>query len=91
MITVFQLFHGGMNLSLESFLARNNSQVTRGHEWKLLKPRARSLIRRNAFSTRVVNDWNSLPTEVVSAGSVNQFKARLDRHWAAIMYETPYP
>jgi len=34
---------------------------------------------------RVVEDWNSLPDEVVSAGTVNSFKG-LDRHWRKRMY-----
>ena len=90
MIAVYQLFHGGVDASPEIFLTRNISERTRGHQWKLQKPRARALVRRNAFSTRVVNAWNALPTEVVSADTVNQFKARLDRHWASAMYDTPY-
>ena len=56
--------------------------ITRGHEWKLLKPRAVSRVRRNAFSVRVINEWNALPPSVVAAPSLNAFKARLDRHWA---------
>ena len=91
MITVYQLIHGGMDIPPGKFLSMNNSRLTRGHPWKLHKPRAKSLIRRNTFSSRIVNDWNSLPAKVVSAATVNQFKARLDRHWANIMYDTPYP
>ena len=91
MITVYQLLHGGMALTPEEFLTRNESDRTRGHRWKLDKPRARKLVRRNAFSTRIVNDWNSLPDSVVSATSVNQFKARLDNHWKNKMYDLPFP
>ena len=87
MITVYQLLHGGMAVDPETFLKRNCSEQTRGHPWKLRKPRASSLTRRNTFSTRVVNDWNSLPASVVSASSINQFKARLDKHWASLMYD----
>ena len=87
MITVYQLLHGGMAVDPETFLKRNCSEQTRGHSWKLRKPRASSLTRRNTFSTRVVNDWNSLPASVVSAQSINQFKARLDKHWASLMYD----
>ena len=88
---VYQLIHGGMDIPSEKFLSMNNSQLTRGHPWKLHKPRARALIRRNAFSSHIVNDWNLLPDEVVSADSVNKFKNRLDHHWANTMYATPYP
>ena len=35
-------------------------------------------LRRNFFSQRVVALWNTLPTEVQSAPSVDQFKIRYD-------------
>ena len=90
MVTVYQLFHGGVDVPSETFLTRNDSELTRGHQWKLWKPRAKTLVRRNAFSIRVVNDWNGLPAAVVSAASLNAFKAELDRHWKNAMYDTPY-
>ena len=46
-------------------------------------------IRRQCFSLRVVNDWNALPAEVVSAPSLNLFKAQMDAHWANICYHIP--
>lgn len=89
MVTVYQLLHGGIDVPPERFLTRNESESTRGHSWKLRKPRAETLTRRNVFSTRIVNDWNSLPESVVSAETVNGFKTQLDRHWRNIMFETP--
>ena len=38
------------------------------------------LQRSNFFSVRVVNSWNQLPEEVISAKTVNSFKNRLDKH-----------
>ena len=89
MITVYQMLQGGMEVNHDMFLTRNNAERTRGHQWKLEKPSARSLTRRNTFSTRIINDWNSLPASMVSASSVNQFKARLDQHWVTLMYIIP--
>ena len=80
MITVFQLLHAEIAIEPEWFLHRSTSNQTRGHQWKLLKSRANTLTRRNALSTRVINAWNALLAAVVSATSVDQFKARLDRH-----------
>ena len=40
MITVYQLLHGGMAVDPETFLKQNCSEQTRGHPWKLRKPRA---------------------------------------------------
>ena len=91
MVTVYQLLHGGMDVSPEKFLKRNISELMRGHKWKLHKPRAKTLTRRNAFSTRIVNDWNSLPPSVVSAETVNSFKNRLDKHWTNVMFDSPNP
>ena len=28
-----------------------------------------------------INDWNSLPANIVNATSLNQFKNLLDEHW----------
>ena len=90
MIAVYQVLHGGMDIPPDLLLARNDSGRTRGHQWKLNKPRATTLTRRNSFSVRTINDWNALPASVVSSESLNVFKARLDRHWANIMYDTPF-
>ena len=37
----------------------------------------------------ITNMWNSLPDSVVMADTVNQFKNRLDKHWAnyAFLYD----
>ena len=50
-----------------------NNVRTRGHRLKLVKNRSRLDIRKNFFSQRVVNDWNSLPEVVVEAESINSF------------------
>ena len=91
MLTVYQLLRGGMDVQAEKFVTRHEYDQTRGHAWKLYKPRATSLTRRNAFSIRIVNDWNALPASVVAAESLSRFKARLDRHWSNIMYDLPHP
>ena len=54
---------------------------TRGHSKRVEKPQCKSLVRRNAFSQRMANDWNALPDAVVMSGSINQFKARIGRWW----------
>ena len=54
---------------------------TRGHSKRVEKTQCKSLVRRNAFSQIMANDWNALPDAVVMSGSINQFKARLERWW----------
>ena len=40
------------------------------------------LIDQTYFFNRIVNNWNSLPREVVGAGSLNAFKNLLDSLWS---------
>ena len=60
----------------------SHSHITRGHDVRLRKSRAKYDLRKYFFSNRVVNVWNSLPGRVVNADSVNCFKSRLDKFWA---------
>ena len=50
--------------------------VTRGHSYKLYKPRCTANVRVNFFASRVVNIWNSLP-DSVSFVSLCTFKRNL--------------
>ena len=62
-------------------LVAGSSYVTRGHDFRLQKIRARYDLRKYHFTNRVVNMWNSLSSYVVSAESVNCFKNLLDDFW----------
>ena len=58
---------------------RINNFSTRGHDWKLEKrEHINSQVRKGWFAIRVVNPWNSLPSNVVNAPSIATFKTRLD-------------
>ena len=89
MILAYQIFHGGVDIQPDIFSNQATESTTRGHRWKLKKPRAESRVRRNAFATRIVNDWNSLPPSIVDAPSLNAFKSNLDAYWADIVFATP--
>ena len=89
MIKVYQIIHSDLDLLPESFFSTARDARTRGHQWKLSKEQAQTRVRRQCFSARVVNDWNALPVAVVTAPTLNQFKAQLDTHWASIRYYIP--
>jgi len=57
---------------------RTAGPATRGHSLKLEKRDCKNQIRTNFFAYTVVNVWNSLPEDVVTASSVNCLKGRLD-------------
>ena len=86
MIEVYKRFHGGYDDEFP-WLQLDGGDRTRNHGYKLKKIRVQSRQKRKSFSVRVVNDWNSLPPEVVNAPTMNAFKDRLDRHWADHLYE----
>ena len=50
---------------------------------KIEKSRYKKEIGRHWFSNRVVDEWNGLSRQVVSARTIESFKRRLDRHMDA--------
>jgi len=72
-------------------LGMANSSITRGHNLKLSRLTCRSRVRHDYFSQRIVEYWNSLPSDVVNASSVNSFKGRLDKHWKDFMFTLELP
>ena len=81
MIETFKIISGKDNISTDTFFELDRNSVTRGHNYKLVKPRSRLNIRKFSFGHRVVDHWNSLPWEVVNSVSLDQFKARIDLHF----------
>ena len=79
-LQVYRIINKIDNLDYKDFFIKNERD-TRGHKWKFIKPTAISKLRQNTFSVRVINDWNSLPTEVVESPSLNSFKNALEKHW----------
>ena len=55
-----------------------NTNPTRSNGLKLYKNRFNTAIRGHSFSQRIVNDWNTLPHEIVSAPNVLIFKTKVD-------------
>ena len=58
----------------------NPDLATRGHTYKLAKIRSTTKTRTNFFTNRIVDPWNNLPQNIVSAPTLNSFKNRLDNH-----------
>ena len=58
----------------------NESKITRGHNFTLVKKQSRLDVRKFSFSQRTINVWIKLSTGCVHAGSVNMFKNRIDKY-----------
>ena len=88
MIVIYKILSGKCRLDKDKLFPVVPS-ITRGHKWKVFKSRAHSEVRQRALSIRVINDWNSLPANVVSANSLASFKSRLDKCWETKQYDPP--
>ena len=86
MIETYKLLHNYYDIPVEQLLPLSNNTRTRGHALKIAKPYARLNLRKNFFCNRIVDDWNSLPSEVVSADTLSSFKAKLDALWLEKFY-----
>ena len=89
-ILTYQIMHGLLDLPCDNFFQNATVGTTRGNTRKVAKPHAQSRIRKNHWSIRTINDWNSLPDSVITATSLNQFKAQLDKHWSQELYKHPW-
>ena len=80
LIETFKIIKGFSKVDYTKWFTLSHNHRTRGHRYKLNKPKSRLEIRRNFFSLRVINEWNKLPNDVVEATSINMFKNRYDRY-----------
>ena len=87
MIQVFKLIHKIDDFDYwELFKITVSNHEIRGHIYKLQKLRSYKSIRQNSFAYRIVNSWNTLPSDIVTSKSVNEFKSKLDNHWKGKRY-----
>ena len=77
MIQLYKIFNGIDKLETSKTIAVQLNQ-TRGHSFKYQKEITKQVHRENFFFNCSANLWNSLPSEVVNAKTVNSFKAGLD-------------
>ena len=90
MIEVYKLLRGHYTTN-SGLLELHGNTLTRGHQYKLKKNYTRTSLRKHFFKNRVVDLWNSLPSNTVEAPSINSFKNRLDRTWTQYRYTRTTP
>ena len=81
MIETYKIITGKYQGCVAPSLTKEAVYITRGNEFRLQKLWVRYDLRKFRFSSRVINNWNSLPNWFVSADTTNTFKARLDKFW----------
>ena len=84
LIETYKLLTSKVAVDYMQFFKLCEGGRTRGHNLKLEVRRCKLKPRSKFFTNRVVKPWNNLPADVTSAPTVNSFKNRLDRYWAAV-------
>ena len=87
MLQIYRIIRGIDKLDKDKFIELVGQTTTRGHSFKIFKPRTKSRIKYNTLGLREVSDWNSLSEEVVEADNINQFKNRLEALWKTKKYK----
>jgi len=82
MIEVYKILTGKYDPTLPGILHRNIKSTTSGNPLKLCIYRLKYGLCKYNFTVRVISLWNSLPTHVITADSVDSFKYRLHKFWA---------
>ena len=83
LIETFKILKNKEGVPKERLFIMNNSS-TRGNSLKLIKPRCRLNVRQQFFTQRIINAWNRLPENVISADTVNGFKNSIDKHFQQV-------
>ena len=82
MIEVFKIINGIYDRNVVTgFFELSDVEQTRGHNKKLRKLSYTINKRKNYFSNRVIDVWNNLLQEAVSAKSVKDFEIAIDNNW----------
>ncbi len=82
MLQTYKILHNEYDLADTLFFNPPTDARTRGHPYKVFKERVSTSTRSNFFSSRIIDLWNDLPVEVVTATNIDNFKERLDTVWS---------
>ena len=83
MIEVYKIVTNKYDHQVVPNIPMSGNVITRGNTLKLETVRFKHDMRKYAFTSRIINLWNSLPENVVKADSTNSFKNRLDKYWTS--------
>ena len=78
LIMTFKIMFGLTSLNPDQFFRLAPGAVcTRGHDYKLYMPNVCTDSRKHFFSSRVLQAWNDLPSDVINFSSLKVFKSSL--------------
>jgi len=80
MIELWKIVMGMENISKGKLFKLDEKGITRSNGYKLIGQKFNTDIAKVYFSNRVVNDWNKLPSNIVSSQNLETFKSRLHKY-----------
>ena len=82
MLECYKLLNGFTNIestNMFTYASDRHTLNTRSTtECMLVPEKSRLDVRKNFFTSRIVNDWNKIPLEIRTAPSINSFKNNYD-------------
>ena len=90
MIETYKIVNGIYDSITTKSLFIKNVDNTRSNTNKIFKTRFTTKKYQHYFTNRVINNWNSLPKEIVCAESTNVFKNKLDKHWGYLKFSVDF-
>ena len=69
-----------MKISIIIFFKIKESNITRGHNYTMVKKQRRLGVRKYSFSQMTINVWHTLSTDCVHATSVNMLNNRIYKY-----------
>ena len=83
LLQIYKIMRGFERVELDMH-TRGPAGVGRRHNKQIIRERhVNAPMRDNFLLNRNATTWNMLPSEIAEADTVNQFKARLDKHMAS--------
>ena len=79
LVQVFKILHGYDDIDWRELFDIDTTSITRSNGFKLRGKRFHTDVAKKNFTYKLINEWNSLPENVVNSTSINMFKNRLDK------------
>ena len=77
MVFTYKIMTGNVKIELSEIFTMEKKTM-RSHKYKIQKMKVTSNKSKNAFSNRVIEDWNALPSKIVTSKTTYDFKKNLD-------------
>ena len=74
LILCYKIVFGLIDVKFDDFFQLSTVVTTRGHPFKLFKKYSDVNARKSFFSQRIINVWNSIPSDTVDFSTLRSFK-----------------